>query len=103
MKASSNEAHVDGRGQVGPGQVGGAEQRMSDTPDEQRGRQGLAGANSSSARSASASARSTPSIIMNARRRATLGAIVALPSESGMVEVAPSASESHRWASAGRP
>ena len=40
---------------------------------------------------------------MNARRIATQGAIVALPSESGMVEVAPSASESHRWASAGRP
>ena len=77
-------AHVDGRGQVGPRQVGGAEQRMSDTRmSNALGRQGLAGANCSTARCASASARSTPSIIMNARRIATQGAIVALPSESG--------------------
>ena len=40
---------------------------------------------------------------MNARRSATQGSIVALPSESGLVRVAPSASESHRSASAARP
>ena len=40
---------------------------------------------------------------MNARRLATQGAMVALPSDSGMAEVAPSATESHRAASSGRP
>ena len=40
---------------------------------------------------------------MNARRLATQGAMVALPSDSGMAEVAPSAAESHRAASSGRP
>jgi hypothetical protein len=40
---------------------------------------------------------------MNARKLATQGAIVALPSDSGMAEVAPSASASRRSASAGRP
>ena len=41
--------------------------------------------------------------IMCARRVATHGSIVALPSESGILDVAPSASASHRSASAGRP
>ena len=40
---------------------------------------------------------------MYARKLAAQGAMVALPSESGMAEVAPSARESHRAASAGRP
>ena len=66
-------------------------------------RQSLAGGNPSSARSASASARSAPSVIMNARRLATQGSIVTLPSESGMAEVAPSAMASHRSASPDRP
>ena len=55
------------------------------------------------ARSASASACSTPFGIMCARRAATQGSIVALPSESGIAEVAPSARASHVSASAGRP
>ena len=40
---------------------------------------------------------------MHARRLATHGSIVAVPSESGILDVAPSASASHRSASAGRP
>ena len=63
----------------------------------------LSGASWSSARSASASACSTPPGIMCARKAATHGSIVALPSESGSADVAPSARASHRSASAGRP
>ena len=82
-----------------------APSRACDTPRPRSavGTHWLVGGSWSSASSASASPCSTPSAIMCARRVATHGSIVAQPSESGIVEVAPSARASHRSASAGRP